>query len=168
MRSTLPATRRGPIDLLVTALTNTALVTPATDREKAILSLGRDDLGELLWQKNRLSVEYRYTERCTLRAYSWTVVPELAVTHPAPLHLVTLDKQRQCYEYQTCEHTTWRSSDAHTLARLLEAATAAALTTWPRIPARRRPLDTEYLGAEEAPWEWRRADGFPAPLPRAQ
>ena len=156
------------IDLLVTALINTALVTPTTDREKAVLSLSQDDLGDLLWQENRLSVEYRYNDQHTLPAYTWAIVPELAVTHPAPLHLVTLDKQRRCYEYQTCEHTTWRASDAHTLARLLEHATADALTTWPRVPARRRPLGTEYLGAEEAPWDWTRVDGFPVPTPRTR
>lgn len=141
------------IDMLTTALLNPVI-------SNANVQLDPHGLGHMLWTENHASVNYRYSESTPVPGYAFRVVPELAIPDLEPYHLVILDKQRRCYEYQSCEHPEWEGSTARELMLVLEQGVAHLLAKWPQIKS---PLGdwSDLAGADAAPWDWSRENGMP-------
>ena len=81
-----------------------------------------DDLGRMLWRENMLSLQARYGDKVKqkqLKAYRYTDPGEF--THAA------IFKAIACYEYQTCEHDGWQSSEAKRYCRDLQDVVISAL-----------------------------------------
>lgn len=104
-----------------------------------------DEVGRALWQENVASVAHRYPRSTfggedfpgpigldheSLALYSCPVFPRL------PFDPVGAIKALQCYEYQSCEHPGWPTSDAK---RFCEE-----LLSW---------LIDALPGYDAAPWE---------------
>lgn len=87
------------------------------------------EIGQMLWQTNYNSVNYRYSEAA--------VTPVYLHTWPAVGRLSAVDRLSllASYEYQSCEHPGWITSDARTYCQQL-----------------RHDLITELPGYAEAPW----------------
>lgn len=143
------------IDMLTTALLNPLInTTPA--------QMDANELGHMLWAENHASVNYRYNEHTRVPGYAFRPVPELATTELEPSHLVILDRQRRCYEYQTCEHPEWETSTARALMGSLQAGITRILShTWRQVPSPYDRDSTDWAGAHAAPWGWSREDGMP-------
>lgn len=71
-----------------------------------------DETGQVLWEENVISVQYRYRGESRL-----TLPGPIEYTDPAtykftgveaPLDDLIVWRQLDCYEYQTCEHEGWR------------------------------------------------------------
>lgn len=72
----------------------------------------RQQIGQMLWDENHRSVNYRYQEETPNRLYLHDRVEE-------PLSAVARLKLLNCYEYQTCEHPEWESSKAYAYCQAL-------------------------------------------------
>lgn len=96
-------------------------------RELTLATAGR--VGAMLLAENRRSVDHRYAEEELEEPYLYSRVPG----RPDP---VVVLKAIACYEYQSCEHPGWRTSEAHAFVRVLESAMVHHLP-----------------GYENAPWE---------------
>lgn len=111
-----------------------------------------DRVGAMLWSENARSVSYRYDDE------SYDTIPgpcdfdELALAgyryeggrlSPSPLHPqvdpVAVLKACDGYEYQSCEHPGWESSEAHAF-----------------LDALRRRMIHALPGYDEADWSVRR------------
>lgn len=80
-----------------------------------------DQVGLVLTNENQRSVNYRYNESEPFPLYRWTPFP----TSFVPWRSVqTYMKAIRCYDYQACEHSGWRTSEAY---RITEAMMARAL-----------------------------------------
>lgn len=82
---------KGHIDCLVQAL----IVEGIVAREDA------DEVGQVLWHENHLSIEARYGDEPNTPEYHFRGVDE-------PLDDAIVWMQLGCYGYQTCEHARWR------------------------------------------------------------
>jgi hypothetical protein len=103
-----------------------------------------DDLGRLLWWENMRSVAYRYDE-CDLgtlpgpidfdaeqtTTYRYPVTLEVYAPRPDP---VVVLKSISCYEYQSCEHPDWPTSDAQTICRWLRDKMISSLPGYAEAP----------------------------------
>lgn len=98
---------KGHIDCLVQAMITEGLATFAE----------ADELGQMLWHENHLSIEARYGDEPNTPDYAYTGVE-------APLDDLIVFKQARCYDYQTCEHAGWESSRARQLIDALCKAIA--------------------------------------------
>ena len=85
--------------------------------------------GAVLLAENRRSVNYRYEEDEIEAPYAFT-------RNPGPLDPVKMLKVLACYEYQSCEHPEWKSSEAYRFCKVLEGRLIA------RLP-----------GYHDAPWD---------------
>lgn len=75
-----------------------------------------DRVGQMLLRENRLSVDHRYNESELEPIYHfehWT-----SVTRVDP---VVILKALSCYEYQSCEHPGWETSEAKTFCDRLQS-----------------------------------------------
>ena len=93
----------------------------------------KEALGQMLWDENVRSVEGRYPDTRTTREYPGTAEAAEDVAyyvHPqASVFSQEMDftpaqvfKSIACYDYQSCEHDGWESSDAYRFChRLMEA-----------------------------------------------
>ncbi len=90
------------------------------------------DLGHRLAVENARSVNYHYAEECESLPFVW--LP--AATRPTALEGLMVIA---CYEYQTCEHPGWWTSEA---IRFCEAL-------------RRRLVDALPGFSDADGWEWR-------------
>lgn len=135
-------------------LVNAAITLNRTNREsirfagESVEGDTADAIGRALWQENVASVAYRYPG-ATFGAGADHGLPGPAnvdheslatYRHRRPRGIdfdpvVTLSALA-CYEYQSCEHPTWRESAA---ARFCDHLRAAAIRALP--------------GYEDAPWE---------------
>ena len=97
----------------------------------------RNELGQLLWDENHKSVNYRYTEQRPTPRYTFTAPP-------APLNTPTILKQINCLDYQSCEHEGWGSSKAFAWLKKLEEMLVPANQTAAQMEA-----TPEY---NKAPW----------------
>lgn len=99
---------KGHIDVLANAAVQYGLIegTEAAVRE----------CGAMLWEENRRSVDYRYREENERTPY----VPNVT---EAPLDPRGVYYAVRCYDYQSCEHPAWETSEAHALCERIEAAT---------------------------------------------
>jgi hypothetical protein len=98
-------------------------------------------IGNLLWRENIASVSARYSDKTSAtlpgpRGGSFEVTAQdVARAHYNridPLHVL---KSCACYEYQSCEHAGWKTSEAHAIIADLERA------AWQSLP-----------GYDDAPW----------------
>ncbi|MFD4407730.1 hypothetical protein ACFWPH_33695 [Nocardia sp. NPDC058499] len=73
------------------------------------------NLGQMLWDENVCSVDYRYREDNPRSRY-------VLHTTEGELDALAVLKAAHCYEYQSCEHPEWDDSQARTwITRLREA-----------------------------------------------
>lgn len=102
-----------------------------------------DAIGHMLWEENVASVSYRYDD---CEDGDWpgpiglTIDQVRAYRHQPPKRLPTVVealKLLNCYEYQSCEHDGWETSEASAFIKGLRRALIYALP-----------------GYDQAPWEW--------------
>lgn len=86
-------------------------------------------VGAVLLAENRRSVDHRYDEGEWEEPYLFEPVPGW----PDPVIVLSAIA---CYEYQSCEHPGWRTSEAHAFCQALQARAIRLLP-----------------GYDEAPWE---------------
>lgn len=86
-----------------------------------------DRVGAMLWEENKRSVDYRYSETNEREPYTFQRRPSLAP--------VVILKALDCYEYQSCEHDAWNTSEARAYCEAL-----------------RKALISELPGYNAAPW----------------
>lgn len=70
-------------------------------------------VGAVLAAENRRSVDHRYDENEIEDFYEYR-------PFPADISPVQVLKAIHCYEYQSCEHPGWKTSEAHEFCRALE------------------------------------------------
>lgn len=94
-------------------------------------------IGQILWDENRISVDYRYREKNapTPYVYSPTVNGWVEPNKMRALLPIDVIKLCHCLEYQSCEHAEWDSSWAKDF---LDRVVSRALRELP--------------GYEDAPW----------------
>lgn len=91
------------------------------------------ELGQLLWDENYRSVNYRYSE--SEHAPEYRDPPRRGIIGRRLVD-AAIAKAVHCYEYQSCEHPEWRDSKA---AQFCDALKAAVLRN--------------IAGYDAAPWE---------------
>ena len=74
-----------------------------------------DRVGQLLWDENLASVSYRYPKDFAVEIAAARDEGGYVYRHPVQA-LVSLDY----YEYQSCEHPGWKSSEAHAFVAYLK------------------------------------------------
>jgi len=73
-------------------------------------------VGNMLWDENRKSVCQRYQDTENLpgpAGENYTITPKdfsHPIQYPNPVQVL---KARDCYIYQTCEHSEWEGSEAY-------------------------------------------------------
>jgi hypothetical protein len=96
-------------------------------------------VGLMLWDECRRSVAYRYHDEPEADLPGpMSDGPRFGYAHsPSPLKINPLAvlKAISCYEYQSCEHPEWKSSEAHAFCDALRLCAISCLP-----------------GYEEAPW----------------
>lgn len=92
---------KGHIDALVQSLVVEGLV----PMDKAL------EVGQMLWHENHLSIQARYGDEPNTPDYT----PEMI---EVPLDDAIIAMQARCFDYQTCEHEDYETSDAK---RLMDA-----------------------------------------------
>lgn len=111
-----------------------------------------DLLGQLLWDENYRSVNYRYTESEPTPDYRATLID-------ADLSPVAVLKAIDCYEYQTCESPDWDQTRAHAFVTALRNVILGQHADLGRqVPSRYDRSRTEYAYKstteyDTAPWE---------------
>jgi hypothetical protein len=106
---------------------------PCSDYDRAA------EVANMLWEENIKSVLARYPNdtRDSMPGpnhenYQITAADFCAMfSAPAPVSLL---KSIQCYEYQSCEHDEWTSSEAHAFCRNLVAAAIRVLPGYDAAP----------------------------------
>jgi len=93
-----------------------------------------DQTGQMLWNENYASVNYRYSDDFAAPPY---VFPPMSIpkAHEDPALVL---KQAHCLNYQSCEHKEWESSRAKALLVELECSLARELA--------------QKLGYDKHPW----------------
>jgi hypothetical protein len=90
-----------------------------------------DRTGQMLMRENRLSVDHRYNESEVEDIYEYPYGP-----HTRHINPVAILSAIRCYEYQSCEHPGWETSEAKAYCEALQLAMIR------RLP-----------GYDDAPWE---------------
>lgn len=104
-----------------------------------------DIIGRLLWQENVASVAYRYADSAFLDGTLSGLPGPCDFDHETlnlyacpvwapPFNPVVALKALQCYEYQSCEHPTWRESDAFRFCEALKDTLIAYLPGYDAAP----------------------------------
>ena len=86
-----------------------------------------DRVGAMLWNENMRSVDHRYEQANDREVYRFTEYDKMQPV----MALKLID----CYEYQSCEHDEWESSEAHAFCQAL-----------------RKTLIHSLPGYDDAPW----------------
>ena len=112
------------------------------DERKQLDHENADEIGQMLLDENIKSVSYRYEDSPITelpgRIDANYILPFIHSPFgriPKPIEAL---KITSCYEYQTCEHPEWETSEAKAFCQALKENTIDMLP-----------------GYEEAPWEWR-------------
>ena len=90
------------------------LITAAIDYQ--VIVRDSEQTGQLLWDENVKSVNYRYPTDPQER-YIYHHKPFCV----PPINPIIVIKQCHCYAYQSCEHPEWETSEAKRLIDALEA-----------------------------------------------
>ena len=101
------------------------------------LAGGPDALGQMLWEENHKSINYRYDKRDSAPRYKF----EQPTVELSPAFVL---KQIHFYEYQSCEHLAWEGSEAQKFCGELQ-----------RGLFHNRVLNTDFtvIGrGDDAPW----------------
>jgi hypothetical protein len=77
----------------------------AQERKRQLTPKTAGHVGAMLLAENRRSVNHRYDEEEIEEPYTFDLLP-------GRVDPVVVLKAIQCYEYQTCEHPEWESSEA--------------------------------------------------------
>ena len=83
-------------------------------------TLTPNELGALLWEENIKSVDHRYSEENGVGAYEH-------VRTLLPIDPVQVFASLACYEYQSCEHPEWETSEAKVICDAIKDAAIRAL-----------------------------------------
>lgn len=86
-----------------------------------------NEVGAMLLLENLHSVNHRYTEAEAPPAYRFRPLPG----HPDP---VVVLKAIDCYEYQSCEHPGWKTSEAYAFCDALRRTCIASLAGYDTAP----------------------------------
>ena len=95
----------------------------------------QDECGRMLWGENLRSIEYRYPDTIENQMYpgpgdflGWPDVDQYTCKglRPTPDPVAIL-KALDCYEYQSCEHPGWRTSNAHAFCEALRGKMICSL-----------------------------------------
>jgi len=115
---------KATIDVIVAAMVRLGLI----EFDQA------DQTGQMLWNENYASVNYRYSDDSAAPPY---VFPPMSIpkAHEDPALVL---KQVHCLNYQSCEHKEWESSRAKALLVELECSLARVLA--------------QKLGYDKHPW----------------
>ena len=117
------------IDLLVTLAAQEELLGGKTETE----------FGQILWDENYRSVNYRYSEQTPSPHYEFE--PFDLTTIP----VISQIKQVGCYDYQSCETDDYQSTPAGLFVETLETLLRA------KLPDRPKEV-SDHPGYDVAPW----------------
>jgi hypothetical protein len=119
------------IDALVTAYLHSQYFDSQRTAEE------NDRIGQMLWDENHRSVNYRYKEAMLPPSYKFEPCSTFENKDGSKVKLdnIALCKLIDCYEYQTCEHKEWATSEACSFCNAL-----------------RKRLVMRTDGYEDAPW----------------
>jgi hypothetical protein len=95
------------IDLLVSAMFKYELVTPEMEDANSI--------GKTLWEENRRSVNFRYSERKKTPPYTYSGIEVQELVREPWI----VFKQICCYQYQSSECNDWEKTKAYILTSSL-------------------------------------------------
>ena len=139
-----------------TDLITTAALYMAIDKDE---HLRGQDVSDMLRQTNLDSVNYRYRESEVLEPYMFTRV-DLAPLRPA--QLLQVRATMASYEYQSCEHPGWATSDAYKLMVNLGEWVDAKLTAagWFKVHSRHGD-EWMAMNTDAFVRDWDRSRGFP-------
>ena len=87
----------------------------AVKRRRELTDETADHVGAMLWNENRRSVDHRYDEATDREVYRYRHSDRL------PSDPVVLLKALDCYEYQSCEHPEWETSEARAFCEALRS-----------------------------------------------
>ena len=88
-----------------------------------------DEVGQMLWDENHRSVDFRYNEVNERPVYTYSRMLGYAEVKHIPRILGLLG----CYEYQACEADDWRFTEAHAFCETFKAQLIGRLPgyDWP-------------------------------------
>ena len=72
-----------------------------------------DNVGQMLWEQNYRSVNYRYDEYVPTPRYTFAIVPR------EEMNVLDAISLTMSYEYQSCETPDWERTEAHEFAEAL-------------------------------------------------
>lgn len=107
-------------------------------------------VGRELWEECRLSVAYRYPrDKSGERPGPVDLTDEIMAEYvfegvEAPLHPEAIRFNIRCYNYQSCEHPGWESSQSFRWMRDLELSICGQLGIFPDDPIR----------GDQREWPW--------------
>lgn len=121
-------------------------------------------IGQMLWNENYASVNYWYSEGEPTPDYSPTLIDE-------PLSPIAVLKALDCYEYQSCEHPGWKTSDARALINAIRWIIFTDHPEWAQKVRRYGAEALLYTTLSEydvAPWEVDSLDQVAAVIVKAE
>ena len=98
-----------------------------------------DRTGQMLMRENRLSVDHRYNETEIEEVYAFEHWLHVGKVNP-----VVILKALACYEYQSCEHPGWKTSEAHAYCEALRGEMIRALPGFDEGPGWEITKRSEY------------------------
>ena len=101
-----------------------------------------NEVGAMLMAENVKSYNHRY--KVKVDEFEAMFGEKTPYTYERPSYQLTIPealKAIECYEYQSCEHPGWETSEAHAFCQALYRATAWRL-----------------VGTSDAPWSWSQSD----------
>jgi hypothetical protein len=87
----------------------------------------------MLWDENIRSIEGRYPdtsgrpENMPGKCDGMLIYSHISGDRRGPMNPVQVLKAINCYQYQSCEHDEWKSSEAHAFIEALRSAAISAL-----------------------------------------
>ena len=140
-----------------TDLITTAVLYMAIDKDR---HLSGQEVSDMLRQTNLDSVNYRYNEREVLEPHTF-MRADLAPLKPA--QLLQVRATMASYQYQSCEHPGWASSEAYKLWVDLGEWIDSKLTEagWVKVHTRHDGDEWLALNTDAFIRDWDRSRGFP-------
>lgn len=111
----------------------------AMRRSESLRLESADRVGQMLWNENHVSVNHRYSEETKCPTYTYS--PKRGFEPVAVLKAI------DCYEYQSCEHGGWDTSEARAFCDALRRRMIQLL---PGYNDAAWSIDDDGVGVEEA------------------